>query len=95
MPQIWMTYDEIGALLDCSALEAQARIHFEGLDRKLSRDGKKRAKLNVEMMGIFIARVKAMDEPLDRAVHDMKSIYKLLSIGRPDRPSSIKSASAR
>jgi hypothetical protein len=37
--QIWMTYEELAGMLDCTVLEARERIHLERLDRN-SRDGK-------------------------------------------------------
>jgi len=79
MPQIWMTYDELAGMLDCTVIEARERIHLERLDRKISRDGKKRAKLNPEMVGIFIARLKTIDSGVDRAVEDLRRVHDLLS----------------
>jgi hypothetical protein len=89
MPQIWMTYEELAGLLDCNAMEARSRVHLERLDRKISRDGQKRAKLNMAMMGIFIARIKMSDDAADRAIEDLRQAHCLLS-GRaePPRPST-------
>ena len=78
MPQIWMTYEELAGMLDCSVIEARLRIHFEGLDRKLSRDGKKRAKLNTALIAIFIARIKTIDVATDQAVEELRHIHGLL-----------------
>jgi hypothetical protein len=36
---------------------AREHAHVEQLDRKLSRGGKKRAKLNARLAAIFIARI--------------------------------------
>ena len=58
MPQIWMTYEELSRMLDCTVMEARDRTHFERLNRKISRDGKQRAKLSVAMTAIFIERIK-------------------------------------
>lgn len=58
MPQIWMTYEELAVMLDCSIPEARERVQLERLDRKLSRDGKTRAKLSASMIAIFIDRLK-------------------------------------
>ena len=79
MPQIWMTYEELAGLLDCSAMEARSRAHLERLDRKISRDGQKRAKLNMAMMRIFITRLKTIDVAADRAVEDLRQAHRLLS----------------
>jgi hypothetical protein len=85
MPQIWMTYEELAAMLDCPVVEARARVRLEGLDRKISRDGKKRAKLNMAMTGIFIEQLKTIDYASDRAIEDLRHVHGLLS-RRADPP---------
>jgi hypothetical protein len=52
-----MTYEELAGMLDCSVAAAREHAHVEQLDRKLSRGGKKRAKLNARLAAIFIARI--------------------------------------
>jgi hypothetical protein len=50
---------------------------LERLDRKNSRDGKKRAKLNAAMTGIFIERLKTIDCTMDSAgsmISDMSMV---------------------
>jgi hypothetical protein len=79
MPQIWMTYEELAALLDCSAEEARKQSYFENLDRKISRDGKKRVKLSLTMIGIFIERLKTIDFVTDQAVSDLRQMHALMS----------------
>jgi hypothetical protein len=78
MPQIWMTYEELAGMLDCTVMEARERIHFERLDRKTSRDGKKRAKLNVAMTGIFIERIKTSALAMDQAVDNLWAVHGLM-----------------
>jgi hypothetical protein len=90
MPQIWMTYEELAGLLDCSTMEARSHVHLERLDRKISRDGQKRAKLNMAMMGIFIARIKRIDDATDRAVEDLRQAHRLLN-GRIETPTTATS----
>ena len=85
MPQIWMTYEELAGMLDCSMTEARERVYLEGLDRKISRDGKQRAKLSLEMIGIFIERLKTIDHVVDQAVDDLRHIHGLLT-ERADQP---------
>ena len=46
MPQIWMTYGEIAALLGCTAEAVRAKAVARSLDRKKSRDGLTRVKLD-------------------------------------------------
>ena len=85
MPQIWMTYEELAAMLECTEREARARARLEGLDRKISRDGRKRAKLNMAMTGLFIERLKTIDYVSDRAIEDLRHVHGLLS-RRADPP---------
>ena len=75
MPQIWMTYEELAVMLDCTVTEVRERIHVERLDRKISRDGKKRAKLSLAMVGIFIERLKTIDSVTDLAVGDLQKVH--------------------
>src|ERR1700722_16245366 len=86
MPQIWMTYEELAALLDCSVVDARKRVHLEHLDRKLSRDGKKRVKLSLAMIGIFIERIKTIDYAPDLAVADLRQVH--AHLGARGAPSS-------
>jgi hypothetical protein len=73
-----MTYEELSGMLDCSVAEARERAHHEGLDRKISRDGKKRAKLNAVLMAVFIARIKTIDVAVEQAIDELKYVHGLL-----------------
>jgi hypothetical protein len=78
MPQIWMTYEELAGMLDCTVMEARERVQLERLDRKISRDGKKRAKLSVAMTGIFIKRIKTGALAMDQALDDLRAVHGLM-----------------
>jgi hypothetical protein len=84
MPQIWMTYEELAGLLRCTPAEARERVHLERLDRKISRDGKKRAKLSLIMIGNYIEQLKTIDHTIDCAVEHLRHVHGLLS-ERADR----------
>lgn len=45
VPQIWLTYDELAALMDCDPADARSAALAIRLDRRKSRDGQTRAKL--------------------------------------------------
>jgi hypothetical protein len=79
MPQIWMTYEELAGMLDCSVAEVRERTLLQKLDRKLSRDGKKRVKLSLELISVFINRVKGGERSLDRAITDLKQAHRAMS----------------
>ena len=89
MPQIWMTYEELAGMLDCTVAVAQERARVEQLDRKISRDGKKRAKLNASLVAVFIARIKTMDLAIDQAVEELRHVHGLLE--QADRPRRLTS----
>jgi hypothetical protein len=86
MPQIWMTYDEIGAMLNCSAAEARGHAVERRLDRKVSRDGKTRAKLCMELIGVFFDQVRANEHPRDVALDNLWRVHSIMSKNsiRPD-----------
>ncbi|KQT88195.1 hypothetical protein [Aurantimonas sp. Leaf443] len=74
MPQIWVTYEEAGALLEC--LPTVARVHSiaANWDRRKSLDGRTRVKLPPAEMQIFLDRYVAAAQrpqmpapPLDAA----------------------------
>ena len=57
MPQIWLTYDELAALINCDPTRArEAAIAFR-LDRRKSRDGQTRAKLTPPLAEAFLHEV--------------------------------------
>ncbi|QIP05560.1 hypothetical protein [Bradyrhizobium symbiodeficiens] len=79
MPQIWMTYDELGALCGCSALEARERAVHSSLDRRKSRDGATRVKLDQPLTARFFASVRDADVDLDGAIAALGDIHRQMS----------------
>jgi hypothetical protein len=75
MPQIWMTYEEIADLIGCGAHEARERSIDQDLDRKKSRDGQTRIKLDPPLVAIFIAKIRATDGALDGATRKLREIH--------------------
>jgi hypothetical protein len=75
MPQIWMTYDEIAGLLGCSADAARAKAVYRSLDRKKSRDGLTRVKLDSDWTAHFVAAIRDTDPALDEAIHGLQTIH--------------------
>jgi hypothetical protein len=74
-----MTYDELASMLECTAAEAREQAQLERLDRKISHDGKTRAKLSPAMTGVFIERLKTIDYDIDRVVNNLRLVHGLLS----------------
>jgi hypothetical protein len=79
MPQIWMTYDEIAGLLGCSADAARAKAVYRSLDRKKSRDGLTRVKLDTEWTAHFVAAIRETNPALDEAVRGLQTIHGQMS----------------
>jgi ribosomal protein L20 len=75
MPQIWMTYGELAALLGCKTDEARIQAAQRSLDRKKSRDGFTRVKLDVLWMARFYAAVRDADAILDQAIRDLQIVH--------------------
>jgi hypothetical protein len=75
MPQIWMTYDELATLLGCETDEARIQVVERSLDRKKSRDGLTRAKLDVHWMAKFFAAVRDADAVLDQAIRELQMVH--------------------
>lgn len=90
MPQIWMTYEELAGMLNCTAMEAREKANFERLDRKISRDGKKRAKLNVAMTIIFIERIKTSALAMDQAVDDLWAVHGFMKQESNSSPQQVR-----
>jgi hypothetical protein len=56
VPQIWLTYDELAALMDCDPAGARGAALAIRLDRRKSRDGQTRAKLTASLTEAFLDR---------------------------------------
>jgi hypothetical protein len=74
MPQIWMTYGEIAALLGCDADDVRAQAIQRSLDRRKSRDGLTRVKLDLVWMARFYATVRDADVMLDNAIRELQMV---------------------
>ena len=79
MPQIWMTYDELGALCGCGAMEARDRAIHLSLDRRRSRDGATRVKLDLALTVKFLASVREADFDLDCAIQALRDTHRQMA----------------
>ena len=79
MPQIWMTYDELATLNGCSAAEAQLQAQHLSLDRRKSRDGNTRVKLNLSLMGRFFESIREAEFGLDDAIAALRETHRQMS----------------
>lgn len=79
MPQIWMTYQELADMLGCDTAMARVTTIQRALDRKKSRDGLTRTKLDEELTAKFVAMVRSADFVLDQAVRDLRDVHETMS----------------
>lgn len=79
MPQIWMTYDELATLSGCSAAEARVQAMHLSLDRRKSRDGNTRVKLNLALMARFFETIRETELDLDEAVAALRDAHRQMS----------------
>ena len=79
MPQIWMTYDELATLSGCSAAEARMQALHLSLDRRKSRDGNTRVKLNLALMARFFETVREAEFDLDDAITALRDAHRQMS----------------
>ncbi|MBW7971528.1 hypothetical protein [Bradyrhizobium sp. BR 10289] len=79
MPQIWMTYNELGALCGCGAMEARERAIHLSLDRRKSRGGTTRVKLDLALTAKFLASVRDSDFDLDCAIEALQNTHRQMA----------------
>jgi hypothetical protein len=66
VPQFWLTYVELAVLMNCDVAAARAAAAVIPLDRRRSRDGLTRTKLNTALSEIFLEQL--MRSVIDRQV---------------------------
>lgn len=81
MPQIWMTYDELATLSGCTAAEARVQALHLSLDRRKSRDGNTRVKLDVALMARFFEIIREAEFGLDDAITALRETHRRMSGG--------------
>ncbi len=76
MPQIWMTYHEIGTMVGREPAAARDLVISLGLDRRKSHDGNTRVKLNAALTEIFCDKlVQAwIDRELQACAGDLRAV---------------------
>ena len=79
MAQIWMTYDELATLCECSSSEARLRAIHLSLDRRKSRDGATRVKLDLALTAKFFASVRESDFDLDSAIEALQATHRQMA----------------
>jgi hypothetical protein len=79
MAQIWMTYDELAELSGCTPAEARMRAIHLSLDRRKSRDGATRVRLDLALTAKFFASVRDADFDLDGAIEALQATHRQMA----------------
>jgi len=74
-----MTYDELATLCECSGSEARLRAIHLSLDRRKSRDGTTRVKLDLALTARFFASVRESDFDLDSAIEALQATHRQMA----------------
>lgn len=76
MPQIWLTYDELGAWMNCDRAEARMAAVAIGLDRRKSRDGQTRAKLTPPLAKAFLDNIlrQYLEQEIGACAGDLRAM---------------------
>src|SRR5262245_36822911 len=81
VPQIWLTYDELGALMNCDAAEARGTAAAIRLARRKSRDGQTRAKLSPFLAERFLNSLlqQRLEQQLADSAADLRSMHERMA----------------
>lgn len=81
MPQIWLTYDELAALIDCDPAEARGTAAAIPLDRRKSRDGQTRVKLDASLTEMFLdgALQQRIGQDLAACASDLQTMHERMA----------------
>jgi hypothetical protein len=90
MPQIWMTYDELATLSGCDATEARVLALHLSLDRRKSRDGNTRVKLDFALMTRFFEIIREGEFGIDDAIAALRDTHRQMSGGLDSRQGSFR-----
>jgi hypothetical protein len=81
VPQFWLTYDELAELMNCDAAAARAAAAAIPLDRRRSRDGFTRAKLNAALSEIFFEQLirRLIDQQIVACAEDLRRVREAMA----------------
>jgi len=76
VPQIWLTYDELAALIDCDPAGARSAAMAIRLDRRRSRDGHTRAKLTPSLAEAFLQGIlrQRLEQEIAACAGDLRAM---------------------
>ena len=95
VPQIWLTYDELAALMDCDPARARGAAAAIRLDRRKSRDGHTRAKLPPALAEAFLQGIlrQHLEREIAACAGDLRAMRERMA-ARSDALPRLRSAIA-
>jgi hypothetical protein len=95
VPQIWLTYDELAALMNCGREEARGAAAAFQLDRRKSRDGQIRAKLTPSLTKAFLDGLLRLrlEQELATCTSDLWAMHQSMAANPAAKP-QVRSAIA-
>lgn len=81
VPQIWLTYDELAAWMNCDRAEARVAAVTIGLDRRKSRDGQTRAKLTPPLAKAFLDDIlqQRLEQEIAACAGDLRLMHERMA----------------
>jgi hypothetical protein len=81
VPQIWLTYHELAALMDCDPAEAYGAAAAIPLDRRKSRDGQTRVKLDSSLTKAFLdaALQQRLEQEIAACASDLRTMQERMT----------------
>jgi hypothetical protein len=80
VPQIWLTYSEFAAFMNCEPAEAREASIAASLDRRKSRDGQTRIKLSPPLATVFLELLvrQLLERQMAACANDLHTVYDLM-----------------
>jgi len=96
VPQIWMTYDELAALMGCDPAQARGAAAAIRLDRRRSRDGHTRAKLTPALIAAFLDGVLAqrLEQEIAACAGDLHALRERMTMRPAIAPQQLRRSAA-
>jgi hypothetical protein len=81
VPQIWLTYDELAAWMNCDRAGARVAAMAIGLDRRKSRDGQTRAKLTPPLAKAFLDDIlrQRLEQEIAACAGDLRLMHERMT----------------
>jgi len=89
MPQVWLTYEELGELMKCEPGEARTAVIKEEWSRRKSRDGFTRVKLSPSLAHQYMLNYAARfdrDPATDDMVNRLRGLLQEMGRSANDLP---------